>query len=59
MWVCTVCGVQKPVAQMFACSGCKVVRKVPYCSKACQAQDWPQHKAACKQAQRATKEVAS
>lgn len=50
-WACTVCGVEKPVKQMFTCSGCKAVKKVPYCSRHCQMADWPKHKVACKKAQ--------
>lgn len=32
------------------CGGCEVVR---YCCKACQIADWPAHKAACRELQRA------
>lgn len=55
VWSCTSCGVKKPVAQMFYCSGCKAHKKVPYCSVECQTADWPSHKKACKEAKRAAK----
>ena len=53
-WVCIVCGVEKPCKEMFACSGCKAVKKRHFCSRDCQRADWPHHKAACKKAQEAT-----
>lgn len=40
--VCAVCDI--PVEQRLKCGKCK---KVCYCSKECQAQDWPEHKQVC------------
>jgi len=59
VWSCTSCGVKKPVAQMFCCSGCKAHKKVPYCSSECQTADWPSHKRACKEAKKAAKASSS
>lgn len=38
-----ICGAQ---SKLMACSRCK---KTGYCSKACQIQDWPEHKQMCKE----------
>ncbi|KAF7290648.1 MYND-type domain-containing protein [Mycena indigotica] len=42
--VCTLCYRISPVA-LSKCSGCK---RVVYCSKTCQSQDWKEHKSICK-----------
>ncbi|KAK7682252.1 hypothetical protein QCA50_014839 [Cerrena zonata] len=41
-------------AKLFACSGCKMAR---YCSRECQAHDWPAHKIICRRNQQAKKDL--
>mmetsp|Transcript_727 Transcript_727/g.1917 ORF Transcript_727/g.1917 Transcript_727/m.1917 type:complete len:584 (-) Transcript_727:158-1909(-) len=45
--VCAVCAAAGPALRL--CSRCKAVQ---YCSRACQAGDWPKHKAMCVQRER-------
>ncbi|PSC70015.1 tudor domain-containing 1 [Micractinium conductrix] len=51
---CDACGAH--MAQACKCSACK---QVSYCNAACQKRHWPEHKAACKQAQRAAAAASS
>lgn len=42
---CLYCHVLKPTNELKKCSGCKIA---VYCSPACQKEDWPLHKRACR-----------
>ncbi|GBE86067.1 hypothetical protein SCP_0805910 [Sparassis crispa] len=42
---CRQCGAREPIVKLSLCSGCKTIY---YCSSACQKQNWPYHKAGCK-----------
>ena len=48
VYLCQACG--RVVARRQHCSRCKCIY---YCSAACQAADWPEHKRACVERQRA------
>ncbi|KAG8995485.1 hypothetical protein FRB94_009134 [Tulasnella sp. JGI-2019a] len=54
---CHICGKEESAeVQMMVCSGCKA-QEVNYCSRECQAKDWPEHKIQCKKARNKAKGV--
>ncbi|KAH9920646.1 uncharacterized protein B0H18DRAFT_1121877 [Fomitopsis serialis] len=52
---CRQCFSREPMVKLFVCSKCK---KIYYCSRECQKQDWPLHKDACKDIATLNKKIA-
>ncbi|KAL9187327.1 hypothetical protein ACHAXT_001430 [Thalassiosira profunda] len=52
--VCDFCSQRKERCTVMLCAGC---RRKQYCGRECQVAHWPEHKVACKEFQRAAKEI--
>ena len=51
---CKGCKESAESTSLMACSACGIIK---YCSKACQVQNWPEHKTLCKELQKYAEEI--